>query len=85
MTASQPPNPPRHGEWQPIKTAPTDGTEFIGYGKRHGTYGYTDDEWTWTGCRWSNGAWCTTKAEPRYSHGFTFSHWYPLPAEEPQR
>lgn len=66
-------------EWFDIETAPKDGTEFIGYGIRHGEMGYTDDTQTWTGCRWYGGRFMETKATPRYSTGFTFTHWMPLP------
>lgn len=73
-------------EWQPIETAPKDGREIIVYGVRRGDWGYTDDESTWTGARWSAGSygfpgsWLESKARPNYSTGFTPTHWIPLPA-----
>ena len=68
-------------EWQPIETAPRDGSEIIAFGIRGGDYGYTSDEKAWTGVSWSNSLklWIETKAAPRYSNGFKPTHWIPLP------
>ncbi len=68
-------------EWQPIETAPRDGSEIIAFGIKRGDYGYTSDEETWTGVRWSNESkcWLETKPATRYSNGFKPTHWMPLP------
>lgn len=65
-------------EWQPIETAPKDGTEIIAFGFSRGDYGY-DDEYTWTGVRWGRQGWATTKPTGRYFIGFAPTHWTPLP------
>jgi hypothetical protein len=61
-----------------IEGAPRDGSEFIGFGIRHGDYGYTQDEHTWTGGKWDGERFIETKPAPRYSTGFTFTHWMPI-------
>ena len=67
--------------WQPIETAPKDGTEVIVYGIRLGDWGYTEDKPDWTGARYINGHWTETKPTPRYCNGFKPTHWLPLPDE----
>lgn len=66
-------------DWQPIESAPKDGTEIIAWGMMRGDYGYTPDEPTWTGVRWTNAQWQVTKPTARHFAGFTPTHWTPLP------
>ncbi len=66
-------------DWQPIETAPRDGTEIIAWGVMQGDYGYTPDEYTWTGVQWTCAGWSVTKPTGRYFRGFTPTHWMHLP------
>lgn len=72
-------------KWQPIETAPKDGTEIIAWGIRFGSWGYTEDRKCWTGVKWDRGNWerpgnwFETRATPQYSAGFKPTHWMPLP------
>ncbi len=65
---------------QPIETAPTDGTVFLGYRQRDGRWGecfriQRDD------CEmWSFGGGCAADEE---FPDFKPTHWMPLPAETP--
>lgn len=57
--------------WQPIETAPTDGTEFIGYSAGLRAY---EGQWTAYVCRRQNNLWIAVGegvANP--------THWMPLP------
>jgi hypothetical protein len=65
--------------WQPFETAPKDGTEFIVFGLMRGDWGYTEDQLTWTGCRYENGEFRKTKPTSQYDCGWKFTHWLPLP------
>lgn len=68
--------------WQPIETAPKDGTEVIAWGLFPGDYGYTESENGWTGVKWNrlSKEWQVTKPTPRYFQGFKPTHWIPRPA-----
>ena len=70
-------------DWQPIESAPKDGTEIIAWGVFNEDYGYTDRKESWTGIRWQINGWVTTKPTARHFNGFTPSHWMALP-EPPQ-
>lgn len=70
--------------WQPIETAPRDGTEIIGLGLMIGDYGYTPDHTTWTGISWCVNGWQTTKPQGRHFCGFVPTHWMPLPHTHPR-
>lgn len=67
--------------WQPLDTAPKDGTEVLGYGRLLGTYGYTADEdchdimWSWDGVNWRS-----AKCARPHSSGFRPLGWQPLPS-----
>jgi hypothetical protein len=70
--------------WQPIETAPKDGTLICAYGIAHGDYGYTEAESTEFKIRWRKnmagcGMWEIDDITPRYFNGFTPKHWMPLP------
>jgi hypothetical protein len=65
-------------DWQPIETAPKDGSRFLGgwWDKRHG--------WCWAGCRWEiPGVGVYETAYPYAEGGGRPTHWLPLP--EPPR
>lgn len=65
-------------EWQPISTAPKDGTAVLTYGTLHGDYGYTEDEKIITLAYCVSGTWICQKSN-RYSSGYTPTHWISLP------
>jgi hypothetical protein len=73
-------------DWQPIKTAPKDGTEFIAWGYYNGTIDSMPSGPTWTGLRWwvdhqyPKGIWSQTLPGPMRSGSFHPTHWMPLPA-----
>lgn len=67
--------------WQPIETAPKDGTNIRAYGTRHGSWGYSEDElvsidaaWHGTGRRWID-----VRDQAFIQRRFTPTHWMPLP------
>jgi hypothetical protein len=68
--------------WQPIETAPKDGTIVDLWGPKFNRDGIWNGECRYASCRWSNGwqnaYWCPLdkKSQP--------THWMPLPAA-PQR
>ena len=74
------PNSLRHyGGWQPIETAPKDGTRILAYGK----HGLDVDEQKWATVVWqdySKGFVCdpneATEYDPEVSN---ITHWMPLP------
>lgn len=68
--------------WAPIDTVPPslkDGREIIAYGCMRGDYGYTDDQWTWTGIKWACDKWQVTKPTHRHFTSFNPTHWCRLP------
>lgn len=65
-------NKPSVGQWQPIETAPKDGTEILAYGrKQDGAYfvAFEYGDW-WCAGPWDEG-WCELNHAP--------THWMPLP------
>lgn len=52
-------------EWQPIETAPKDGTWFMGWCGAHCLARYEV---------------CTEQFEDEIGWGYVFTHWMPLPA-----
>lgn len=70
---------------QTMDTAPRDGTTFLAFGVRRGDWGYTPDEETYTFGKWfsegfsGKGSFVEDCVTPRYSNGFTFKYWAPLP------
>ena len=77
-------------QWQPIETAPKDGTEIIGYGVVAGEINGPDDAPRLAAIRWSGGRtdwpghhWdvCATDA---YSAWMSATHWMPLPTPPEQ-
>jgi len=65
--------------WQPILTAPQDGTVILARGTAHGDYGYTSDCETTYLIRWESHRWRVTQPMPRYFNGFTPMWWYDVP------
>jgi Protein of unknown function (DUF551) len=75
--------------WQPIETAPKDGTEIIAYGIRSCCLGHEKDEETWSSVWWASSFylrgelvdahWVESKVGIRYNSRFTPTHWMPLP------
>ncbi len=58
-------------EWQPIETAPRDGTEVLTFGKHGTSVLFWDDEYAAEKCWREKSAWLALRDEP--------THWMPLP------
>jgi len=70
-------------DWQPIETAPKDGSVLFGYGTRHSASDIAEDEKAVTKIRYGqygrNWHWYEAAATPRGATGFTPTHWLPIP------
>lgn len=71
-------------EWQPIETAPRDGTEFLAFGSYLYEGDKTETIYYRTACWSGDENWPWEDEEGKHPHGF-FSHWRPLtpPSKEP--
>ena len=64
-------------KWQPIETAPRDGTPILGYSRRLppkariGTIMWVEPHWQVGGSEWAGGALAMWMSDP--------THWMPLP------
>jgi hypothetical protein len=72
-------------DWQPIETAPKDGTVFLASGTIYGDYGYTQDEEATFKCQWSGGRWSMAQPTGRYFVGFDVDTWMPIPKPRSKR
>lgn len=59
-------------DWQPIETAPKDGTMILAY-EHDGLPIYRDT-------KWQDGGWLWAEIIDGYDAGWSPSHWMPLPA-----
>lgn len=64
-------------EWQPIETAPKDGTSIIGY---EPDFGVGECFWfgSWYGDK-SGACWMPAKLDEEYGGPVNLTHWQPLP------
>jgi len=70
--------------WQPIETAPKDGTKLLLCSNVNGNYGsFAPCEWSKAGDISSEGFWLWWQASPEYLTEIHATHWQPLP-EPPQ-
>lgn len=66
-------------DWQPIETAPRDGTEILVFGKWDGEVNdFTPIPADAGVARWTGGAWCAVWTDC-YSVTCNATHWMPLP------
>lgn len=71
-------------DWQPIETAPKDGTRILVYGKWRGElYGPTDDDAAIYVAIWGGDGWMVEGSEYYSPWVDPATHWQPLP-EPPQ-
>ena len=68
--------------WQPINTAPKNGSLMIGWGVFPGEWGYTPDVTGPAFMRWNGAFWAPTQGGGRYDRGFIPSLWIPFEAPE---
>lgn len=66
-------------EWQPIVTAPQDGTRIICWALVFGSPGYTDDSWQAIFCRHNGDRLMISQPTGGHYEGFKATHWMPLP------
>ena len=74
-------------EWQPIETAPKDGTRILVYGK-YIWYDYEENsevgiicaEWAWEDCYKTEGNWLSITVNHYVDYVYP-THWMPLPSE----
>lgn len=60
-------------EWQPIETAPKDGTYLL----------TSDGKWREV-CKFVDGFWCSDLEGESYSYVLEPTHWQPLPEPPPE-
>ena len=70
--------------WQPIETAPKDGTPFLSYGYIPECWGYTCEEKKISISYWAFMTGFVSQASYTYGEKFVPTHWMPLP-EPPKK
>lgn len=65
-------------KWQPMETAPKDGTSILTFGRLPGSYGYSDEEYCCSVSFWCQTGWISQRSIS-FGNSFIPTHWMDLP------